>query len=151
MSIEMLPRSTPSPVLSDVAVRAVSGDLTAAEISTPILGLERFSLAVLRFDITKLTMGGSDEVDFYIQTSYNGGTDWVDIENLHFGVGDNGATPKVLVVISPPQSSAVGRVETDASLADDTKLDLPLGDRIRIRTTIVDTPTYAYSVEGHFS
>ena len=150
MSVEILPRSTPGPVLSDVEVRAASGNLTGAEISTPITGLERFSLAVLRFNITVLTMDGTDEVDFYIQTSYNGGTDWVDVENLHFGVGDNGDTPKVIVVIAFPQSSAVGRVETDGLLADDTKLDIPLGDRLRIRVKIVDAPTYAYSVEGHF-
>ncbi len=151
MSVEILPRSTPGPVLSNVEVRAASGDLTAGETSTPITGLERFTEAVIRLDITKLTMDGSDEVDFFLQTSYNGGTDWVDIENIHTAVADNGLTPVFELVISGPQSSAVGRVETDGALADDTKLDLPLGDRIRFKTVITDAPTYAYNVEGHFS
>ena len=150
MSVEILPRSTPGPVLSDVEVRAASGNLTANETSTPITGLERFTEALIRLDITNLAMNGSDEVDFFLQTSYNRGTDWVDVEQIHFAVADNGLTPTLLLVISGPQTSAVGRVETDAGLADDTKLDLPLGDRIRFKTVITDTPTYAYNAEGLF-
>ena len=136
-----------------VVVRAASGDLTAGETITPITGLGIFSTAILRLDVTKITTpDGDDEVDFYIQTSYNEGDDWIDIECIHFATADNGNTAQKVCLISPPQSSAVARDETDGTLADDTKLDLPFGDRVRIvvKVTGATAPTYAYSCSAMF-
>ena len=52
-------------------------------------------------------------------------------------------------MIGRPDTTTTSRPETDAGLADDTKLDLPIGDRIRIRTVVTGTtaPTYAYNAE----
>ncbi len=132
----------------NIVVRAASGDLTAAETSTPITDLGAFNLATILIKFTKLTLpDGDDVVDFYIQTSYDGGTTWTDVEAIHFATADDGTTPTKAVVIGGPQSSAVARVHTSGTLADDTKLDLPLGDRIRIETKVAGAtaPTYAYS------
>ena len=135
---------------ANVALRRASGALTAGETTAPLVGIGWANLAVVRIDITTLTTpDGDDEVDFFIQTSYNGGTDWVDVEQIHYANAENGTTPTVLAVIGGPQSSAVARAETAAALADDTKLDLPLGDRLRIVTAVAGAtaPTYAYNAE----
>jgi len=137
----------------DVTIRAASGDLTAGESATAVVGLGMFSLAVLQLDVTKITTPDvDDEVDFYIQTSYDEGSNWIDLENIHFANADNGTTSTRLVVLGLPQSSAVARAVTDGALADDTKLDLPFGDRIRIKTTVTGAtaPTYAYNCYAAF-
>ena len=137
----------------DVAIRTASGDLTAGESTTAIIDLGMFSLAVLQLDVTKITTpDGDDEVDFYIQTSYDAGSNWIDLENIHFAQADNGTTSTRLIVLGLPQSSAVARAVTDGSLADDTKLDLPFADRIRIKTTVTGAtaPTYAYDCYAAF-
>lgn len=137
----------------NVTVRAASGALTTGETTTPVTGLGAYRLAVIRLDVTTITTpDGDDEVDFYIQTSYNGGTDWADVENVHFDNADNGNTAIKLIIIGDPQTSAVARDETDGSLADDTKNDIPLGDRLRIKTVVAgaSAPTYAYNAEASF-
>ena len=131
-------------------LRAASGELSAGETTDEIIGLGWAKEAVVRLDVTTITTpDGDDEVDFYVQTSYNEGTDWADLENVHYATGDDGTTAIVLIVIGGPQSSAVGRAETDGTLADSSKLDLPLGDRLRIRTAVTGAtaPTYAYNAE----
>ena len=137
----------------DVEVRAASGALTAGESTTPITGLGIYNSAVLRLNVTTITTpDGDDEVDFYIQTSYDAGATWVDVEAIHYATADNGNTAALVAVISLPQSSAVARTATDGTLADDTKLDIPLGDRLRIKTKVTGAtdPTYAYNCIAAF-
>ena len=138
---------------SDVELRAASGTLSVNETSTPVTELDMYNQAVIRLDVTVITTpDGDDEIDFYLQTSYNGGTDWVDLENIHFDNGDNGTTARKLLVIDRPHSSAAARTETDGTLADDTKLDLPIGDRLRwkVELTGATAPSYAYNSEASF-
>lgn len=137
-----------------ITLRSASGDLTAGETTTAITGLESYRGGIVRLDVTKTTTADADdEVDYYIQTSYNGGTDWADIENVHYGNGDNGTTEILLLTIGQLNDSPGTPVtETDGSLADGTQNDIPLGDRIRIKTAVTgDTaPTYAYNAEACF-
>lgn len=144
--------STISPFKSNVTVRSASGSLTAAETTTPVTNLGPFNYAVIRLDVTTITATAGEEIDFYLQTTYNGGTDWVDIENIHFDNADNGGTSKRLLLVGPgrPTAADVAETETDGTLADDTKLDLPLGEQIRFKVSITNTPTYAYNAEALF-
>ncbi len=135
----------------NVLVRSASGSLGAGETTTPVTGLWWVRLAVIRLNVTTLGLpDADDEVDFYIQTSYNEGTTWADLENIHFSNANNGQTVSKLLVVGGPQSSAVARNETDGTLADNTKNDLPLGDRLRIKTAVTGAtaPVYAYSAEA---
>ena len=71
-------------------LRGASGDLTAAD--TPAALKARLISATVTIDVTKLTLADADdEVDFYVQTTYDG-TNWVDCQNFHFDNADNGAT-----------------------------------------------------------
>jgi hypothetical protein len=138
---------------NNVAIRSASGSLSAAENSTPVTDLGGFSHGLIQLNVTTITTpDGDDQIDFYMQTSYDNGTSWIDMENIHFANADNGNTSKKLLVIAPAMSSAVGRAATDGTLGDDTKLDLPLGDRLRISVKITGStaPTYAYTATGSF-
>lgn len=133
-------------------LRAASGDLTAGETTTavPIIGTN----AGVFLNVTKLTTADADdEVDFYIQTTYDG-TNWFDLSCIHFATGDTGTTPKYVMVFGPPSvlASSVGVLATDGTLTDDTKALLPLGTHIRIKTKVTGAtaPTYAYTCVGYF-
>jgi hypothetical protein len=79
-------------------LRAASGALTDADTSTAVE--TKLSTAAITLDVTTLTLADADdEVDFYIQTTYDGGTNWVDCENIHFSNADNGSTAKRVIII----------------------------------------------------
>jgi len=92
-------------------LRTASGDLTAADTSEEITA--RLSSAKVSINITKLTLADADdEVDFYVQTSYDNGTSWVDCQNLHFTNADNGSTAKRSAMID----GAIDGPGTDKSI-----------------------------------
>ncbi|NIM21236.1 MAG: hypothetical protein GTN64_02260, partial [Candidatus Latescibacteria bacterium] len=84
----------------------------------------------------------------YLQTTYDDGTTWIDIANVHLANADNGSPQKTLIDIG---SGAAGVAQaddpTDGSLADDTNNDYPLGSQLRIKTAVAGAtaPTYSYS------
>ncbi len=143
--------------VENVTIRAASGDLTTAETTTPITGVGSYKEVVLLMSITTMTTADADDVvDFYIQTSYDAGTTWHDLENLHFDIADTGTTPVRVIRLGPLVGVAVADVAaapSDGALTDDTKANFPLGGRLRIKTLIegATAPTYAYSVVGFFS
>jgi hypothetical protein len=133
-------------------LRAASGDLTAGETTTEVEC--KGANAAVFVNITKLTTtDADDEVDFYIQTIYDG-TNWSDLSCLHFATGDTGTTPKKIMVFGPPSvlASSVAYTATDGALADNTKVLAPLGTHIRIKTAVTGAtaPTYAYSAVAYF-
>ena len=83
-------------------LRSASGALTAGETTAAVslLGRASYVSGAVYLDITTLTLpDADDEVDFYIQTTYDDGTSWTDIENIHFTTADNGSTAQRVVVI----------------------------------------------------
>ena len=88
-------------------LRTASGALTAADTSDAVDSIgpdvvrgEIYTRATVTLLVTTLTLpDADDEVDFYLQTTYDGGTNWVDVENIHFDNSDNGATAKRVITI----------------------------------------------------
>lgn len=86
--------------VGQVVLRVASGPLVVGEIVAPLANLLPFSRAVIFLDITTLTLpDADDEVDFYIQTSYDGGVAWSDVENVHFTTADDGNTATRIIVV----------------------------------------------------
>ena len=85
-------------------IRAASGDRTEGETTVGVYtegyAGRFFTEATLTIDITKLTLpDADDEVDFYIQTTYDNGENWVDTENIHFDDDDDSSTTRRIVYI----------------------------------------------------
>lgn len=79
-------------------LQAASGALTATKTTNEVN--TAFSTAIIFLDVTTLTLADADdEVDFYIQTTYDGGTSWTDVENIHFTTADDGNTATRIIVI----------------------------------------------------
>ncbi len=80
------------------------------------------------------------------------GVDWVEVANITYLNADDASAPHAIVVIGNTNLTPVIVDDLDVALADDTILALPLGDRLRIRTTVVNAtaPGYNYSVRASF-
>ena len=76
--------------------------------------------------------------------------DWITVANVLYVNADNGTAPIALIVIGNPGSGPAIFDDLDVALADNTILAAPLGDRLRLRTTITLTPGYQYSARAAF-
>lgn len=132
-----------------ITLRAASGNLTAGETTTAVTNLQVAHEAIVFINITVATLAdGDDEVDFYLQTTYDEGTSWVDLANVHLANSDNGSPQKTMIEIGAIPAG-VDQLDdpTDGSIADDTNANYPIGSQLRIKTTVTGAtaPTYAYS------
>lgn len=127
---------------------AATGNI-ATDLTSPRIECGWARRAIVRVDLTGFTRPDADEtLDIRVQTSYNGGTDWADVEALRRSAA--GAVI-LLFVVERPQSSAVARTETDNTLAVGSRNDLPPGTHLRVRFDLTDPlnadSTYAVNVE----
>lgn len=78
--------------------------------------------------------------------------DWIEVAQVTYDNTDNGTSPQCVVVIGGEGAGVQIADDLDAALADNTILSLPLGDRLRLRTTIAGAsdPTYNYSARAAF-
>lgn len=72
---------------------------------------------------------------------------WVAVANVTYATADNGTAPQAVVSVGNPALTPVIVDDLDGEVADDTIRALPLGDRLRLRTTVAGAtaPTYNYS------
>ncbi len=138
---------------NNLAVLA-TGAIAVATEHVALTGLGPYNNAIVQAIFATLTLpDGDDVIDLYLQTSYDGGTTWVDIENLHFETAANGSTPTHIFMIGPPViGTTVARVPVDGAVADNTKIDIPLGDRLRFKSLLAGAtaPTYNFTAVGKF-
>lgn len=132
--------------------RAASGDLSVGEtvaFSSTEHSIEKFRSALVDINVANIeTPDPDDEIDFFVQTSYDKGTTWEDVANFHLDNGDDGVEPQFAVISIGPAPAGVGVfAHSDQALADNTNRDLPLGDRLRIVVVLTGAtaPTYDYS------
>lgn len=76
---------------------------------------------------------GGTSADAYVQTSFDGGTTWVDIANFHFTT----ASGILIYNLSPNTVITTGYVPTDGTLAANTAHDGLIGTVFRVKWTTV--------------
>ncbi len=80
---------------------------------------------------------GGTTVKVWIQTSLDGGTNWIDVMSFAFTTA---SLRKIHTVVMPAVVATRTNVTpVDAALADNTILDGVLGDRLRAKITTVGT------------
>ncbi len=77
---------------------------------------------------------------------------WIEVAQVTYDTTDDGTSPHCVVVVGGEGTGPQIVDDLDVVLADDTVLSLPLGDRLRLRTTIegASPPTYNYSARVSF-
>lgn len=132
-------------------IRAATGNISGADTGerVPCRGA---SICVLDLDITAFTRPDADEeLDAIVQTSYDDGASWVDLENFHTETA--GAQRRIFLLGIP---NTVGSVVTpsDGALADNTKVELPIGTHMRLKMIHTDPlnadSVYAYNASMYF-
>lgn len=101
---------------------------------TPVTGLTGMTALTVQLD-WRYGSGGT-LLKAYLQTSLDGGNTWVDIACF---APANANTKKVLNFSALTPVAPVD--PTDGAMADNTRLDGILGDRVRLR--VISTGTYA--------
>ena len=74
---------------------------------------------------------------------------WIDLALLNYDNADDASAPVAVIVIGDDVVPIVID-DVTATLADDTVRVLPFADRIRLSTTIANTPTYTYEAYASF-
>jgi len=116
----------------DLAVTAVTAPLTS-QVYTPITGLDGISAACLECELLGGTGGTS--IDVLAQTSFDGGTTWLDVAHFTFTT----APAKKFAVINSLASKGVTAYSALSAQADAVNDGL-LGDQLR--AVISSTGTY---------
>lgn len=104
-------------------------------VGAPIVNLD--GMRSISVQARFLYGAGGTNARVYIQTSLDGGTTWLDLACLLFATAN--VAPVIFNVTSEEDRQPVPA--TDGALTDDTILNGPLGDRLRMK--VVTTGTYS--------
>ena len=148
--------------LRAASAAAITGSttLTHADLGSasgaPVIST-RFKKAVIQVVSTDQNLpNGANQIDVYFQTTYDEGTNWVDIEAIQYldasaatGFNDN-ETAKYIVTIQDKMSAESSVNMTDAGLSSPGRNDLPLGDGLRVKVVFANTtgsPSITFGIE----
>jgi hypothetical protein len=122
-------------LLNATLAGAVTGDVTAGVFAIPGGRAERLTLFA---NFTRA--GGGTTAKAWVQTSFDGGTNWMDIANFAF-------TTSTALRAYTLSNAAVTSIATpvDGTLADNTVVDGFLGPVLRVKLTTTGTYTGASS------
>jgi hypothetical protein len=116
----LMPQTTIS-----VARTAVLEEVVRVPLDARVLGIQ----AVFAYG------SGGTTVKAWVQTSFDGGTTWVDIANFAFTT----AAARAINSVRTDTAVAANYTATDGTLADNTIKDGLLGDRLRVKWTTTGT------------
>lgn len=79
--------------------------------------------------------------------------DWVNVALVRYAIGDDGTAPVAVITIGSQWDATALLNDIQADLGAEGARALPLGDRLRMRTTVAGAtaPTYNYSTRASFS
>lgn len=120
--------------------RLLVNEAITAALSAVIRGetSQLYGVKFLSIEANFVYGSGGTTVKAWVQTSLDGGTNWIDIANFAF------TTTSARKVTTLAQATAAATITpTDGTLGDDLEVDGILGDRIRVKLTT--TGTYAGS------
>jgi hypothetical protein len=116
---------------ADVTLDSVNGN---DDFCTYPFTIEDYRQAAIYIVSDNVTIGNGATVDYYVQTTYDGGLTWVDMQNVHFVAGQ---TPDCAIAVLGLPDTVTPTVTkgpfTEGSLAADTGNNLMLGNGLRLR------------------
>lgn len=111
----------------------------------------KYSELVVVLNVTAAATDANDTLDVYVDTSFDGGTSWVNIGHFTQVVG-NGGAKKFIMSFKANPITASNSVPFGTDQAAGAALQIGFGDRIRYRGVTVD-PTganmsFTYAVDA---
>ena len=128
-------------------INASDGAITASTTYAPSalnqIGFYRECWCVIKTTDQDLP-GAGDAVDVFIQTTFDSGNNWVDVENIHFENGtavanrDDNETGTWVAALTGAMISTTARETGDATIDADTKLDIGFGSGLRVKIVVAN-------------
>ena len=113
-----------------------SGAIAAGNVTGDAVKLQKvYQQATIVLNVTAAATEVDDTLDIYLDTSYDGGTTWVNIAHFTQVLGNGGAKEFAANIIN---KNPVAEIDVAADAAAGTIRALALGDRIRYRSVAVD-------------
>ena len=120
-----------------------SGAVAAGSVTGDAVKLQKvYQQATIILNVTAAATEVDDTLDVYLDTSYDGGTTWVNIAHFTQVLGNGGAKEFAVNIIN---KNPVAEIDVAADAAAGTIRALALGDRIRYRSVAVDAGGVAAS------
>ena len=113
-----------------------SGAVAAGSVTGDAVKLQKvYQQATIVLNVTAAATEVDDTLDIYLDTSYDGGTTWVNIAHFTQVLGNGGAKEFAANIIN---KNPAAEIDVAADAAAGTIRALALGDRIRYRSVAVD-------------
>ena len=113
-----------------------SGAVAAGSVTGDAVKLQKvYQQATIVLNVTAAATEVDDTLDIYLDTSYDGGTTWVNIAHFTQVLGNGGVKEFAVNIIN---KNPVAEIDVAADAAAGTIRALALGDRIRYRSVAVD-------------
>ena len=120
-----------------------SGAVAAGSVTGDAVKLQKvYQQATIVLNVTAAATEVDDTLDIYLDTSYDGGTTWVNIAHFTQVLGNGGAKEFAANIIN---KNPAAEIDVAADAAAGTIRALALGDRIRYRSVAVDAGGVAAS------
>ena len=113
-----------------------SGAVAAGSVTGGAVKLQKvYKQATVVLNVTAAATEVDDTLDVYIDTSYDGGTTWVNLGHFTQVLGNGGAKEFAINITG---DNPAAEIDVAADAAVNTVRALALGDRIRYRSVVVD-------------
>lgn len=139
--------------LRAASAQAGAGTVTGTEANGGLIKFDQdFDYLAVQLIVSAAATDTGDTLDVYIDTSFDGGTTWLNIGHFTQVLGDGGAKTFIMgFATSPVASSNCVPVGTNQSAGN--ALQIGMGDRIRYRGVVADVSTedasFTYSVTAY--
>jgi hypothetical protein len=118
----------------------------ATYTTTPVTNLAGMMYVVMETIFTRAS--GGTTLDAYLQTSFDGGTTWVDIMNHSYATTSLSKMSSVSCFPFFAASAYVPLAPGDGALSANTSVQGLLGDRLRLKYVVVGTYTGTFSASA---
>lgn len=117
-----------------------AADLTA-DTALAAFGTEAYDSVTIWYRVTAQAGGSSPTLDVHLQTSYDGGTTWVDIgSSAQHTAAHAAGVGQVIAGGSTKTALDAPAVTTDGTLAASSRKHWPLGDQCRVKLNVSADP-----------
>lgn len=123
-----------------------SAAFTATGASDPVENLAPRTMGTVYVNVSAVS-GTTPTLDLYLQGSYDGGQNWVDLASSPQVT----ATGGVILALSSQGAASAPFAATDGTMAASTAKTVTFPDRVRLKYKIAGTtPSFTFSARGVF-
>lgn len=131
-----------------IAVLPTTASIGASGTGNSVSGFSRYAGLAVEINASVLPSGGTPTLSVYLQTTFDG-TNWQDIAS--YQITGTTALRRYLNISALAAGGTATRASSDAALTNDTVVQGPFGDRLRVKYVFSaggSSGTYTLSVKA---